>query len=108
MIVIMKNTTRFSLSFLLALGLPLTQVGGVLAAPAPQNRTPVSGVVQSIMLEANTVTGVTRVSVDLIDDNQVMQSIRVSLETAIAQGLVVLNSDGKPNINNVALGKLVE
>jgi hypothetical protein len=60
------------------------------------------------MLEANTVTGVTLVSVDLIDDNQVVQSVRVSLETAIAQGLVVLNGDGKPNINNVALGKLVE
>jgi hypothetical protein len=104
----MKNIIRFSFSLLLALGLLVIQAGGVLAASALQDPAPVSGVVQSITLEANTITGVTLVSVDLVDGNQVLQSVRVSLETAIAQGLVILNGDGKPNINKVALGKRVE
>jgi hypothetical protein len=102
------NKTKFFLSLFLTLSLLLIQVGGVFAAPALENLTPVSGIVQSITLEADTVTGVTIVSVDLIDNNQVMQSVRVSLEAAIAQGLVELNGDGKPGINNSALGKPVE
>ena len=102
------NKTKFSLSLFLALSLLLIQVGGVFAASALQNPAPVGGIVQSITLEADTVTGVTIVSVDLIDNNQVMQSVRVSLEAAIAQGLVELNGDGKPGINNSALGKPVE
>jgi hypothetical protein len=104
----MKHTTKFSLSLLIAFGVLLSQASGVFAAPALQESPPVSGVVQSITLEANTITGVTFVSVDLVDDDQVLQSVRVSLETAIAQGLVVLNGDGKPHINDLALGKLVE
>ena len=60
------------------------------------------------MLEANTVTGVTLVSVDILDVDQTLQSVRVSLETAIAQGLVVLNGDGKPVINDSALGRPIE
>lgn len=104
----MKKSIRFSLSFFWALGFLLLQAGEAFAAPALQNSTPVSGVVQSIMLEANTVTGVTLVSVDILDVDQTLQSVRVSLETAIAQGLVVLNGDGKPVINDSALGRPIE
>jgi hypothetical protein len=104
----MKKSIQFSLSFLLALGILLLQARGVFAAPARQNSIPVSGVVQSITLEANTVTGVTIVSVDVLDGDQMLQSVRVSLETAIGQGLVVLNGDGKPVINDSALGKSIE
>jgi hypothetical protein len=103
-----KNTIRFSLSLLLALSFLLIQNGRGFAAPALQDPEPITGVVQSITLEANTITGVTWVSVDVIDNDQVLQSVRVSLETAIAQGLVVPNGDGKPNINDSVLGKLVE
>jgi hypothetical protein len=67
-----------------------------------------SGVVQSITLEADTITGVTIVSVDIIDSDQAVQNVRVSLESAIALGLVVLNGDGKPGINSLALGTAVE
>ncbi len=104
----MKNSIQFSLSLLFALSILLFQVDGVLAASALQSSTPVSGVVQSITLEANTVTGVTLVSVDVLDGDQALQSVRVSLETAIAQGLVILNGDGKPGINNSVLGKPIE
>ena len=104
----MKHIIKFSVSLLLALSLFAIQVGGAFAGSTRENHTSVSGVIQGITLETDTVTGVTIVSVDLIDDNQVMQSVRVNLEAAIAQGLVVLNGDGKPNINNAALGKPVE
>jgi hypothetical protein len=43
-----------------------------------------------------------------MDSSGAPQSIRVSLETAIAQGLVVLNGDGKAGINDSALGKPFE
>lgn len=100
--------TKLSLSFILVLGVLLAQVGGAIAAPAPQNQTPVVGIVQGITLEADTITGVTLVMVDVVDSNQSLQTVRVSLETAIEQGFVVLNGDGKPGINNAALGKPIE
>lgn len=104
----MTHKTRFFLSLVFALTLVVVQVGGAFAAPFEQNPTPVSGIVQSITLEADTVTGVTIVSVDVMGDDDLLQSVRLSLETAIAQGLVVLNGDGKPGINDSALGKSVE
>ena len=104
----MTHKTRFLFSLFLALTLLVIQIQGVFAASSRQNPAPVSGVVQSIILEANTVTGVTVVSVDLMNGTEFPGRIRVSLETAIAQGLVVLNGDGKPEINNSALGKTVE
>lgn len=104
----MKDITKFSLSLLMALSLLAIQVGGVFAASIHANHAPVSGVIQSITLENDTITGVTIVSVEVVDNDQVVQSVRVNLETAIALGLVILNGDGKPNINTAALGKPVE
>lgn len=104
----MTHKTRFFLSIVLTLTLLAIQVGGALAAPAIQNPAPVSGIIQSITLEADTVTRVTIVSVDVVDSDASLQSVRVSLETAIAQGLVVLDGDGKPDINSSALGRAVE
>jgi hypothetical protein len=84
------------------------QVGGVLAAPVVQSSDPVIGMVQKIILETDSTTGVTIVIVDLLDDSQLMQSVRVSQETAIGLGLVALNGDGKSGINRLALGKMIE
>jgi len=106
--VTMINRTKFFLSLILTLSLSLIQVRGVFAAPILQSQPPVSGMIQSITLETNTVTGVTLVSIVLIDANQLSQTVRVSLETAIAQGFVLLDGDGKPGINNAVLGKPVE
>jgi hypothetical protein len=104
----MINKTKCSLSLVLALILLATQIGGVFAAPALEGSIPIRGVVQSITLEADTVTGVTMVSVDVVDSDQAAQNVRLSLESAITLGLVVLNGDGKPEINHLALGKPVE
>lgn len=103
----MIHKTKCSLSLVLALILLINQVGGVFAAPALQGTIPLDGDVQSITLEADTITGVTIVSVEVLDVDQSVQNLRVSLESAIALGLVTLNGDGKPEINTMALGKPV-
>lgn len=102
------DKTKFSLSLILAFSLLLIQVGGASAAPAFQGSSTLVGIVQSITLETDSTTGVTTVVVDLIDDNQSLQRVRVSRETAITLGLVVLNGDGKPGINNLSLGLPVD
>lgn len=84
------------------------QVGGVFAAPSLQGATPFIGVVQSITLETDAATGVATAIVDVIDDNLALQRVRISQETATALGLVVLDEDGKPVINELALGGPVE
>jgi hypothetical protein len=104
----MSHLTKLSLNLLLALSLFAIQVGGVFAASTLEGDPPISGVIQSITLDNDTITGVTIVSVDVVDNDQVLESVRVNLETAIAQGFVVLNGDGKPNINHAALGQPVE
>lgn len=104
----MTNKTKVSISLLLALSIVLIQFGGVFAASSIQNQAPLSGVIQSIILDADTATGVTIVSIDIMDHNQELQKVRVNLETAIARGLVALNGDGKPVINTSILGKPIE
>lgn len=102
------DKTKFSLSLVLAFSLLLIQVGGAFAAPAWQGSTTVGGVVQSITLETDSTTGITTVIVDLVGENEALQSVRVSQKTALVLGLVVLNGDGKPGINKLALGLPVE
>ncbi len=104
----MNSINKLTLCLVLAVSLLVGQVGGVFAAPALAGSSPLSGVVQSITLDADTITGVTTVSVDIIDSDLALQNVRLSLESAIGLGLVVLNGDGKPGINDQALGKAVE
>ena len=99
---------KLFLGILLGLSLLLVQVGEALAAPVYSSSAPVGGVVQSITLETDSTTGVTIVILAVMDSDLATQSVRVNLETALALGLVVLNGDGKPGINDVALGKPVE
>lgn len=99
---------KFIISLIFIASILFGQVGGVFAAPAIQNPIPVSGMVQRIILETDSTTGVTIVIVDLLDSSQMLQSVRISQETAMVLGLVVLSGDGKPGINNLALGKSIE
>ena len=99
---------KFTISLIFIASILFGQVGGVFAAPALQNPIPVGGMVQRIILETDSTTGVTMVIVDLLDSSQILQSLRISQETAIMLGLIVLNGDGKPGINNLALGKSIE
>jgi hypothetical protein len=102
------DKTKFTLSLLLAFSLLLIQVGRAFAAPAWQGSIAAGGIVQSLTLETDAVTGITTAIVDLVDEDGALQRIRVSRKTAIALGLVVLNEDGKPGINDLALGLRVE
>jgi hypothetical protein len=99
---------KFCLSLILACTLLLIQVGGVSAAPAFQGSDLLGGIVQSIILETDRATGITTILVDLVDAQDGLQRVRVSQETAMTLGLVVLNGDGNPAINNLALGLRVE
>lgn len=99
---------KFFISLVMIASLFFSQVGGVLAAPVVQSSEPVIGTVQRIILETDSTTGVTTVIVDLLDGSQIFQSVRVSQETAISLGLVILNGDGKPGINSLTLGKAIE
>jgi hypothetical protein len=102
------RTAKFIINFILIAIILFVQVGGVFAASATPSSTPVIGTIQSITLETDATTGITIVILDLIDNQQIAQRVRISQETAITLGIVVLNGDGKPGINNVALGKPIE
>ena len=99
---------KLLLGIVLTIIISMAQVGGVLAAPASQEATPISGTVQSITLESDPTTGVVTVIVDVMDSNEVLQTVRVSQETAIELGLVLLDGDGNPVINELALSETVD
>jgi hypothetical protein len=67
----------------------------------------ITGIVQSITLEADPDTALTTVLV-IVLENETSQTIRISIETAIELGLVMLNGDGNPVINETILGQPVE
>lgn len=97
----MKNT-KFLVSSILVFGVLVAQVSAVFAAPAV-----ISGTVQSITLETNTNTAVTTVLVTVLDNGE-SQTVRITLESAITLGLVILGGDGNPVINELILGQPVE
>lgn len=100
--------TKFFISFVLAISILMGQAGGVFAAPASQGASPVGGAVQSLTLETDSTTGVTTVIVRVLDENQQFQDLRIALEDAITLGLVALDEDGNPTINDLALGQPLE
>ena len=102
------NRTKYLFSLILILGLLVGEVGEVFAASPSVDINSISGVVQSILLETDPTTGVTTVVVSVMDNDQLLQEVRISQETAITLGLVVLNEDGKPLINNLVLGGPIE
>lgn len=104
----MMSSIKLLLGTILTFMIALSQVGGVLAAPISQEVSPLSGTVQSITLEADPTTGVVTVMVAILDSNQMVQTVRLSQETAVSLGLIVLDGDGNPVINEPALGAGVE
>src|SRR5690349_1904685 len=107
-----KNTimskTKLLLGIILTIIIWMAQVGAAFAAPVSQAATPISGTIQSITLESDPTTGVVTVIVDVLNADQVSQKVRLSQETATGLGLVVLDGDGNPVINEAALGSTVE
>jgi hypothetical protein len=80
------SKTKLFAGVLLVLAVLFAQVGTALAAPVAQDTTAITGTIVSVTSE--TVDGVTTVLVTYKDAGQVEQTVRISLETAVAEGLV--------------------
>jgi len=102
------NRMKLILGIVLTIILLTGQVGAGLAAPLSQDTPPIHGTVQGITLESDSATGVVTVVVNVMDPNQSMQQVRLTQETAIALGLLLLDGDGNPVINKKALVKTIE
>ena len=102
------NKRILLLSLYLAISIFIAQVGEVSAASAIQDSTVISGKVHRITLDTDPHTGLTIVIVEILDQGQGKQVVRINQETALELGLVGLDSDGKPAINELVLGKNVE
>jgi hypothetical protein len=96
----MKKTLT---SLVLALALIAMSAGSAFA----QDPAPVTGTVQAVEFETNTDTGETVVAVTLLDAEGASHTVRISLETAEALGLVDL-SGSEPAVTEDAIGKEVE
>jgi hypothetical protein len=99
------------LKLILTLGLMLVvlfaQVGSAAAAPQTQTPTPITGTIQSITLETD-ANGVTTVLVTLVDSQNVTQTVRISVDTAVALGLVTLDSiTNEPVVVDAQIGQPV-
>jgi hypothetical protein len=103
----MKNM-KFLLSFIMAVSILMVQVGGASAARAAQSTATIGGTVQSITLETDPSTGITVVLVEVVVSDLSAQTVRISEKTASDFGLVLLDGDGKPVINEEILGNYVE
>ena len=90
--------TKFRLITTLALAFAFlfAQVGHVAAAPSAQDTTPITGTIDTIVLETD-ANGVTTVVVTLTDG----QSYRLSVETAADLNLLVVDSNGQPVLDPV-------
>src|SRR5215213_7638215 len=103
----MKKAKIFT-NILLASVLLLAQVTVAFTSPAFQELNTIPGTVQRITLETDPNSGVVTVLVTLIDANSAMQTVRTSQETAQELGLLILDEDGSPLINEEALGLEIE
>ena len=101
------NKRNVIISLFLAISFLIVQAEGVLAAPDLQAFPPIQGILQKITLETDSSTGITTLNLE-VRKGQELQTVRVSQETALKLGIVMLDSDGKPVINEKILGKHVE
>lgn len=97
------KTIKLLLSIAMAVIVLVVQAGSALAAPS-QKPAPIKGTVQGIVLETDVNTAVTTVKVTLADVNNVTQTVRIDLESAIALRLVINDENGMPVINPNAIG----
>src|SRR5215211_1927019 len=101
-------STKYLASLLLVLAVLFAQVGNVAAAPQIQDTTPITGTIQSITTETDS-NGVTTVLVTVLDDQGASQTVRLSVETAVALGLVTVDpASQEPVVNETKVGQTVE
>ena len=96
------TNTKFFVSLVLVITVLAGQVSAVFAASEL-----ITGTVHSVTLETNANTAVTTVLITLLN-NEETQNVRITIESAISLGLVILGGDGNPVINEAILGKLIE
>ena len=102
------SSTKLLASILLVLCVLFAQVGVVAAAPQVVDATPVTGMIQSITTETD-ATGATTVLVTLIDDQGATQTVRLSVNTAVALNLVTLDpATQEPVVDETQVGQTVE
>jgi hypothetical protein len=86
-----------------------------LAAPNPNTVSlevtatppaPVVGIVQTITIKTD-ANNVTTVEVTLLDQNNVIQTVTISLDEALALGLVTLDANNVPIVNTAMIGQSV-
>lgn len=99
--------TKIVFSILLATIFLATQFIAVGAAPATQETTPITGTIESVVLETDTATDTTTVVVTLTDEFGETQTIRLSLEDATALGLVT-DDGSRPVVDDSQIGTTVE
>ncbi|MBM3181254.1 MAG: hypothetical protein FJZ86_12985 [Chloroflexi bacterium] len=75
-----------------------------------QETTPITGTVESVVLETDAITGETTIVVTLLDETtDTLQTVKLSLETAESLGLVVTDpTTGKSTVTEDAVGTTVE
>lgn len=75
---------------LLIIAVVFAQVGTAFASPAAQDTAPIAGTIQSITVETDE-NGVTTVLVRIQDEMGETHTVRISVETAVALGLVTVD-----------------
>ena len=74
-----------------------------------QETTPITGTVQSVVLETDATTGETIVVVTLLDDQGVTQTVNLNGETATSLGLTTTDiATGETTVTDTAVGSTVE
>jgi hypothetical protein len=102
------SKTKLLAGVLLVFMLLTAQVGVAAAAPLAQDTTPITGTIESITTETD-ANGVTTVLVTLTDDLGATQTVRLSVETADALGLVTLDpTTNEPVVDETQVGQTVE
>ena len=100
--------TKIFTTLLLALTVLFAQVGSVAAAPLAQETTPITGEVLSVIVETDE-GGLVTVVVEVLDEFGETQIIRLSVETALALGLITLDPDtNEPVVDETKIGETVE
>lgn len=96
---------RLFTSTFLVLALLATTVGTVFA----QEAAPITGTVQTVVLETNAITGETIVVVTVLDETGATQIVKIDLQSA--ESLVLVVTDPITGVSTVALdvaGKVIE
>lgn len=96
---------KLLLTVALTLVVLFAQAGPVAAAPLAQSTTTLTGTIQSLTLETD-ANNLTTVLVTLVDAQNVTQTVRLSVETAVTLGLVTLDpSTNAPTVVETQVGQ---